>query len=82
WTIPSNLAIALNEKFEYSVVEADGTKYVVATELVDQLKEEFEWTNVSEVKRVKGSELEYVTAQHPIYDRESLVILGDHVTLD
>ena len=82
WTIPSNLAIALNEKFEYSVVDADGTKYVVATELVDQLKEEFEWTNVSEVKRVKGSELEYVTAQHPIYERESLVILGDHVTLD
>ncbi len=82
WTIPSNLAIALNEKFEYSVVEADGNKYVVATELVDQLKEEFEWSSVTEVKRVKGSELEYVTAQHPIYDRESLVILGDHVTLD
>ena len=34
------------------------------------------------MKTVKGSELEYTVAKHPFYDRDSLVMLGDHVTTD
>ena len=34
------------------------------------------------LQRFKGSDLEMITCQHPLYDRESLVILGEHVTAD
>ena len=34
------------------------------------------------LKTVKGTELEHVVAKHPFYDRDSLVMLGDHVTMD
>lgn len=82
WTIPANVAIAVHPDFEYSVIEVDGKKYVVASELLEHLKNKFEWNDVRTVKTLKGKDLERVTAKHPFYDRESLVILGDHVTLD
>lgn len=82
WTIPANVAIAVHPDFEYSVVQVEGQKYVVASELLEQLKSKFEWDDVQTVKTVKGKELERVVAKHPFYDRDSLVILGGHVTLD
>lgn len=82
WTIPANVAIAVHPEFEYSVVKVNDKKYVVASELLGSLKETFEWDDPEVVKTVKGQELEYVVAQHPFYDRDSLVVLGDHVTLD
>lgn len=82
WTIPANTAISVNPDYNYSVVQVDGDKYVVAEELLEGLKDKFEWNDVQKVKTIKGRDLEYVKAKHPIYNRESLVILGGHVTLD
>ncbi|TLS35261.1 isoleucine--tRNA ligase [Pseudalkalibacillus caeni] len=82
WTIPANLAISLNSDYDYSVLKVNDQKYIVASGLVEQLAEQFEWNDVEEIKKVKGKDLEMVTASHPFYDRESLVVLGDHVTLD
>ncbi|RXI98085.1 isoleucine--tRNA ligase [Anaerobacillus alkaliphilus] len=82
WTIPANLAICLHPELEYSVVKVNDEKYVVASGLLENLVKVFEWENYEVVNKVKGAELEFVTAIHPFYDRESLVILGDHVTLD
>ena len=33
-------------------------------------------------KNVKGSELDRIVAKHPFYDRDSLVMLGEHVTAE
>ncbi|MGX4644939.1 isoleucine--tRNA ligase [Holzapfeliella sp. JNUCC 80] len=82
WTIPSNLAIAVNPRFDYAVVEADGNKYVIAQDLLETVSETLGFEDVKLLKTVKGQDLEYVKVKHPLYDRESLVILGDHVTLD
>lgn len=82
WTIPANLAIAVNPRFEYSQVEVDGKKYVVATEMLNRVSEELGWSDAKVLKSFKGTEMERMTAQHPLYDRTSLVILADHVTLD
>lgn len=41
-----------------------------------------EWNEVSVLQTVKGKELEYVVAKHPFYDRDSLVMCGEHVTTD
>ncbi len=82
WTIPANLGIALHPELDYVVAEANGSTYVVAKELLETVSEKLEWTDVTTVKTVKGADLERVVCQHPFYDRESLVILGEHVTTD
>lgn len=82
WTIPSNEAICVNPKFIYSEVNADGEKYVVAQERLQYVQEQLGWENVEVIKTIQGRDLEGLTATHPFYDRESLLILGNHVTLD
>ncbi len=83
WTIPANLAICLNKDFTYALVESEKGKLIVLQEMVDALWEKFGLETKNVIKTFKGSELEMITCQHPLYaDRESLVILGDHVTAD
>lgn len=82
WTLPANQGISANPAYTYVVVEAAGKKYVVAKDLLDNVAKELDWTEPKIIKEVSGKDLENMTAQHPFYDRESLVILGDHVTLD
>jgi isoleucyl-tRNA synthetase len=82
WTIPANLAITLHADLSYVVVEVEGSKYVVAEDLLEDVSSVLEWNSPSVVKSVKGAELEKVKAKHPLYDRDSLVILGEHVTTD
>ena len=82
WTLPANLAICLGPDFDYALIKANDEYYVMAEELyLDAMKvagiEDFEV-----VATYKGEELEYIKTQHPFLDRESLVIVGDHVTLE
>ncbi|MEB3100613.1 isoleucine--tRNA ligase [Ferviditalea candida] len=82
WTLPANLGISLHPDFEYTLVEVNGRKYVVAAELLDSVQKELEWDSVQILSRMKGSDLEYVVCRHPFYDRDSLVMVGEHVTLE
>lgn len=82
WTIPANLAIAVNPELEYSVVEVNGEKLLLASGLLENVSSLLGWENVSVVQTYKGEELEGVVCQHPFYDRTSLLLLGEHVTLD
>lgn len=82
WTIPANLAIALHQELKYVVVKVNENKYIVAEGLLESLVKEFEWENHEVIATYSGAELEHTRAKHPFYDRESQVILGDHVTLD
>ncbi|MDY4788785.1 MAG: isoleucine--tRNA ligase [Bacilli bacterium] len=80
WTMPANLAICLNKDFDYGVFETDKGVLIFLKEFENKLKEVFELKECKLRKVFKGSELEYITCKHPMYDRESVVILGDHVT--
>ncbi|GCF93958.1 isoleucine--tRNA ligase [Enterococcus florum] len=82
WTLPANQGVAVNPTYLYAVIEADGRKFVVAKDLLETVQKEIGWDTVEVLKELKGSELESIVAKHPFYDRDSLVILGDHVTLD
>lgn len=84
WTIPSNLAVAVHPELNYVQFNYDGKEYIVAEGLLDSFCEDadLDKEKVTRTKEFKGSELEYVTAKHPLFDRTSLVVLGDHVTLD
>lgn len=83
WTIPANLAICLNESYTYALVNTEKGKLVVLEEFIDDLWTKFGLEQKDILKRFKGSELEMITCTHPLYpERESLIILGDHVTND
>ncbi len=82
WTLPGNVAISLNPHFEYALVSANGEYYVVAKELTENFAEIAGLEDYEIVKEFVGSDLEYITCYHPFLDRDSLVIVGEHVTLD
>lgn len=82
WTIPGNLAICLGPDYDYTLVQVGNEYYVMANELV---KTTMESAGISEYKTIglfRGSELEHIKTKHPLYDRLSPVIVGDHVTLE
>jgi isoleucyl-tRNA synthetase len=82
WTLPGNLAISLNPDYVYAVVNANGEYYLLAKELVEDVMENCEIEEYEIVGEVKGEELDLVECEHPFLDRKSIVVLGDHVTLE
>ena len=82
WTLPGNLAISLGPDFEYAVVKAGDECYIVAAELCKSVMEKAGVESYEILKKLPGRDFELMVAQHPFYDRESLVIVGDHVTID
>ncbi|MDG6189897.1 isoleucine--tRNA ligase [Lactococcus formosensis] len=82
WTLPANMGIFVHPDYEYSVVEVGNRKFVVASEMLNKVAETLEWENPTVLQTLKGSEMDMMTAHHPFYDRESLIMNGDYVTLE
>ncbi len=82
WTLPANVAICVGPDFEYSIIKANDEYYVMATELYKAAFEAAGITEYEVVATCKGADLEYIKTAHPFIDRTSLVIVGDHVTLE
>ncbi|MEM9451598.1 MAG: isoleucine--tRNA ligase [Cyanobacteria bacterium P01_E01_bin.6] len=86
WTIPANLAVAVNDELTYAFVEvASGEPFkylLVAQDLVERLTQVF-GTDLTVVATLPGKALEYSTYHHPLFDRDSpIVIGGDYVTTE
>jgi len=82
WTIPGNLAICVGPAYEYTLVKVGEEYYCMANELVAKTMQAAGITEYETVGIFQGSELEYIQTKHPLYDRPSPVIVGDHVTLE
>jgi isoleucyl-tRNA synthetase len=82
WTIPANLAIAYHPKFEYVAAEVEGSVYIVAAELLDVTAKNCNWSESTVLARFHGGKLEGSIFRHPFMERDSVAILGDHVTLE
>lgn len=82
WTLPANLGISVHPQLEYSVVKVGEEKFVVATALLEQVAEEIGWSSYEVIRTHKGTELDRIVCKHPFYDRDSLMMLGEHVTTD
>jgi len=84
WTIPANMAIAFNPKFEYvaALVPVDQAVYIVAADLLAVTAEKCGWAGYEVLARFPGSRMEYSHFHHPFLERDSLGILADHVTLE
>jgi isoleucyl-tRNA synthetase len=86
WTIPANLAVAVNPELTYAVVkvgEESEPKYlIVAVDLVERLSATLS-TQLTVKATVLGKDLEHSTYRHPLFDRQSpIVIGGDYVTTE
>ncbi len=82
WTLVSNLAVALHPQLDYVAVEvASGEVLIVAEALLEASLKKFGMTG-RVLEKFKGKKLEGLKARHPFLDRDSLVILGEHVTLE
>ncbi len=81
WTIPANLAIAVHPEFDYVAVKTQDAVYILAEALcplvMDLLGMEYE-----KLEKFTGKELEGLVFAHPLYERDSVIILADYVTLD
>ncbi len=82
WTLPANLAIAFHPAYEYSAVRVGNKGYIVATELLKSVSVKCGWSAPQEIARFNGRSLERRKARHPFIPRESLLVLGDYVTLE
>ena len=83
WTLPGNLAIALNPQESYVVVKAaNGERYLVAEALLEKTMKAGGIEEYEIVERHEGRYFEYMTAQHPFLPRESLLVCADYVTMD
>lgn len=82
WTIPGNLAICLGPEYNYTLVHVGDEYYVMAEELVKTTMETAGITDYTTEHIFTGAELEGMKTKHPLYDRPSPIIVGDHVTLE
>jgi len=82
WTIPSNLAVAFHPEFVYGAYDVDGRILIVAEALASKVGEVVGRPFGQPIARMKGEQLEHIKFRHPIYDRDSIGVLADYVTLD
>ncbi len=81
WTIPANVAICLNAAFTYCLLKVGDEKWIVGKPLLDLFIKDTKIEEYEILEEYSGAELEYASCFHPLWeDRESLIILGDHVT--
>ncbi len=82
WTIPANFAIAFHPDFEYGACEHDSRVVIVATGLAETISAKTGRALSPRVATFTGAMLEGVVFRHPLYERDSIGVLGDYVTLE
>ena len=85
WTIPGNMAICVNADFDYVLLQApNGEVYILAKDLAERVCKAagIDYAACRVLTTLKGSAFELMTAKHPLFDRESVLLCGEHVTLD
>ena len=85
WTSPGNMAICVNAAFDYVLLQApNGEIYILAEGLAESVCKAagIDFSACTVLATLKGSEFELMTARHPLFDRDSILLCGDHVTLE
>ncbi|HUL72001.1 MAG TPA: isoleucine--tRNA ligase [Vicinamibacterales bacterium] len=82
WTIPANLAVAFHPEFDYGAYEYEGRAVIVAQPLAETVSTVTGRRLGRQIASFKGAILERVRFRHPLYERDSLGVLADYVTLD
>ena len=79
WTLPANLAISVHPLFEYGLYDSDLGKVILLVSLEEEVSKET-GLQFKLLKTFPGKALEGIKTKHPLFDRTSVVICGEHVT--
>jgi isoleucyl-tRNA synthetase len=83
WTLPASMAIAFNPETIYSLIEvSDGTRYIVADDLLTEVAIACKLGKVTILAKVTGDQFDRATFEHPFLDRSILGVLADYVTTE
>jgi len=83
WTLPANLAQSVHPDFTYAVIQTEPWgKLLLAKDLLEAFAKAVKLESYTVLGELQGKQLELVSTQHPFLERNSLILLGDHVTLD
>ena len=82
WTLIANSGVAINKDFNYSLIKYNNENHLVATDLIDKLIKEWEWSDFEIIKNIKGKDLINTKYISPINNNISPVVFGHHVTLE
>jgi isoleucyl-tRNA synthetase len=83
WTIPSNMAVAFHPEFDYAAYALDDDRVVIVAEPLGEAVGQAVGRPLNRaVARMKGEQLEGIRFRHPLYDRDSIGVLGNYVTLE
>jgi len=82
WTLPANVAIALNPNFDYCEVKVKDEIWILAEGLLEQAMKAMGIESYEIISTKKGSEFEGEVAQHPFMNRDSVIVMADYVALD
>ena len=92
WTIPGNLALTVHPELDYALVEVTGANsrgaagaaelLILAADLVDDCVQRFGAASTKVLGTARGADLAGLVFKHPLYERDSLLITGDYVTLE
>lgn len=80
WTLPANNGVSVNPEFTYLHIQTSKGKFIVAKKLVESFIKECEIESYEIISEFLGSELENINIKHPIYDKNEIIMLGEHVT--
>ena len=82
WTLPANQAVALHPELDYVLVHARSEYLIVAAGLLETVMQRWQISDYQVAGQCVGADLSGQRLQHPLYDRQVPVILGEHVTLE
>ncbi|HXK58793.1 MAG TPA: isoleucine--tRNA ligase [Acidobacteriota bacterium] len=82
WTLPANLAVAFHRDYDYCFVEAGNEVYLMARHLVEEVARECQLKSYRVLSTLSGEQLKDLRVLHPWINRESKVVLAEHVTLE
>ena len=81
WTLPSNVAVCVNEKLNYSLVDSGDEIFIIATDLVDSCSKRWNLP-LNELSKIAGKSFIDINLDHPFLNRKSILLFGDHVTTE
>lgn len=82
WTLPANEAVCLHPEIDYSLIDSGDSYYLVATDLVESVMTRYKISHYKTCGSTKGRVFEHFKLQHPFYQQQVPVVLGDHVTTE
>jgi len=86
WTLPANQAVSVHPEFEYSLVEVSHDNVneylLLASDLTEACLQRYSFESHRVIGTCLGQDLEHMLLQHPFYDKQVPIILGEHVTTD